>query len=74
MKPLKIACRTNVDLYPFSPLKDWGFWNFFQGLAPGFLDGFSIGKVLEGASIFQPFCAWFESAAMWFFGGKSLGS
>ena len=49
----------------------WHF-NFLFGLAPGLLDGFSIGRYEEKHEPFDLFAAKFKSRAMWFSGGKSL--
>ena len=49
----------------------WDF-NFLRRLAPGCLDGFSIGRYEEKRESFNLFATGFESGAMRFFGGKSL--
>ena len=49
----------------------WDF-NFLRRLAPGCLDGFSIGRYEEKRESFDLFATEFESGAMRFFGGKSL--
>ena len=47
----------------------WDF-DFLQGLAPGHLDGFSIGRYKKNRESFHLYAAKFESGAMRFWGGK----
>ena len=47
----------------------WDF-DFLRGLAPGRLDGFSIGRYEKNRGSFDLYAAKFESGAMRFFGGK----
>ena len=49
----------------------WDF-DFLRGLAPGSLDGFSIGRYEEKRECFDLNAAKFESGAMRFLGEKSL--
>ena len=49
----------------------WDF-NFLRRLAPGCLDGFSIGRYEEKRESFYPFATGFESGAMRFWGKKLL--
>ena len=49
----------------------WDF-DFLRGLAPGRLDGFSIGTYEKNRESFDHYAAKFESGAMRFWGGKSL--
>ena len=48
-----------------------GFW-FLWGLAPGRLDGFSIGSYEKNRESFHLYAAKFESVAMRYWGEKSL--
>ena len=48
----------------------WDF-DFLRGLAPGRLDGFSIGRYEKNRESFDRHAAKFESGAMRFWGGKS---
>ena len=47
----------------------WDF-NFLRRLAPGCLDGFSIGRYEEKRESFDLFATEFESGAMRFWGGE----
>ena len=49
----------------------WDF-DFLRGLAPGRLDGFSIGRYKKNRESFDLYAAKFESGAMRFWGEKSL--
>ena len=49
----------------------WDF-DFLRGLAPGRLDGFSIGRYEKNRESFELYAAKFESGAMRFWGEKSL--
>ena len=51
----------------------WDF-NFLRWLAPGRLDGFSIGRYEEKHESFDLFATGFESGAMRFLRGKSPGT
>ena len=53
-----------------SNLKKLWHFNFLRGLAPGLLDGFSIGRYNEKRESFDLFAAKFETRAMRFSGGK----
>ena len=48
----------------------WDF-DFLRGLAPGRLDGFSIGRYEKNRESFDLYAAKFESKAMRFWGKKS---
>ena len=50
--------------------KLWDF-NFLRELAPGLLDGFSIGRYEKKRESFDPFAARFKSGAMRFSGKKN---
>ena len=52
--------------------KKLSHFNFLRGLAPGLLDGFSIGRYEEKRESFDLFAAKFETRAMRFSGGKLL--
>ena len=47
----------------------WDF-DFLRGLAPGHLDGFSIGRYEKNRESFDLYAATFESKAMRFWGGE----
>ena len=51
----------------------WDF-DFLRGLAPGRLDGFSIGRYEKNGESFDLYAAKFENGAMRFWGGKSPGA
>ena len=47
-------------------------FNFLRGLAPGLLDGLSIGRYEKNCESLDLFAAKFKSGTMGFSGGKSL--
>ena len=51
----------------------WDF-DFLRGLAPGRLDGFSIGRYEKKRESFDLYAAKFENGAMRFWGEKSPGA
>ena len=67
-----------ASIFPLFPQKrlilrlHFDHFNFLRGLAPGLLDGFSIGGYEKKFESFDLFAAKFESGAMRFSGGKSL--
>ena len=61
--------HVNLSILTFR--KMWDF-NFPRGLAPGLLDGFSIGRCERNTESFGLSAASFDSGAIRFSGGKSL--
>ena len=61
----RFLAGTRESCYAFWPFKLWKF-NFLRELAPGLLDGFSIGRYEKKRESFDLFAAKFENGAMRF--------